>query len=108
MEHARPWIENCDTGLDKFSDVAAHHDQILQGGNGRNEQIGLTERVAALSAFNNHGLPTNSHVFRDRENTAGKEWRKISFQPQMKIVAAGGVAQLFDAIAYFRQCDVSN
>src|ERR1700704_2069737 len=108
MEHACPWIENDDIRLDKFPDVAAHHDQVLQRCNGRNEQIGLAECVTALSVLNNHRLPSDNYIFRDRENATGKERAKISFQPQTKVGASGGVAQLFDAVAYFRQRDVSN
>src|SRR6185369_6883959 len=81
---------------------------VLQRSNGRNEQIGLTERVTALSALNHHRLPSDDHVFRDRKNAPGKQRAKISFQPKTKVGAAGGVAELFDTIAYFRQRDVSN
>jgi hypothetical protein len=73
MKHARPRIEYRHTSFDKLADVTAHNDQILQRGNGCDEQIRLTEFMATLLTLNGHGFPSHNHIFRNGKNAAGKQ-----------------------------------
>jgi hypothetical protein len=67
-----PRVEHRHARFDEFVDIARNHDQILQSGDGRNEEVWLPERVAALAAFDNHRLPSNYHVFSDRKNPSSE------------------------------------
>ena len=92
MEHARPRIEYQHTGFDELADVTTHHNQILQRGNGCDEQIRLTKCMATLLAFNNHGFPSDNYIFRNGKNATGKQRAQISLQPQTKIGPTTGIA----------------
>jgi hypothetical protein len=41
-------------------------------------------------ALNNHGFPSNDHIFRIGENASGEQRPQVSLQPQTKIGSTSG------------------
>src|SRR5439155_17335135 len=73
MQDTRPRIECRNSGGNKLARVARDDNQVFQPGNRRDEQVWLSEGVAALLSFDHHRFPADDYLLSDREDASDEE-----------------------------------
>jgi hypothetical protein len=105
MQDTRPRIECRNPSGNKLARVARDDNEVFQRGNRRDEQVWLSEGVAALLPFDHHRFPAYDDVLSDREDASDEERTQRSVEPQVNVGAAARILKLFDAESDFAECN---
>jgi hypothetical protein len=97
-----------DPGSLIVADIASYDCQIVLERGRRDDQIGLRERVASLTAFFYEKSPSQHDVFGDFKDAVFEHGTQLVREPVVKLGAPTSITDVFDAESNFGEGDTTD